>query len=133
MGGALGRSGRPSRQSDPYRSPAATPERVTDSPTQRAKHLNSLNGTTQGQRTLNYRLRYVTIGNMTDMPFTEALQQAIRDSGLPYLQLEQETGVHRASISRFMSGERSLRLDVADKLAAYLGLTAATGKKKLKG
>jgi plasmid maintenance system antidote protein VapI len=67
---------------------------------------------------------------MADMPFTDALRQAIRDSGLPYLQLEQETGVHRASISRFMTGERSLRLDVADKLATYLGLTVKVVKKR---
>jgi len=70
---------------------------------------------------------------MADMPFTEALRQAIRDSELPYLKLEQKTGVHRASISRFMTGERSLRLDVADKLAAYLGLRLTVTKKKLKG
>ena len=30
--------------------------------------------------------------------------------------------VRRASISRFVRGERSLRLDAADKLAAYFGL-----------
>ncbi|HJZ58788.1 MAG TPA: helix-turn-helix transcriptional regulator [Gemmataceae bacterium] len=70
---------------------------------------------------------------MADMPFTEALRRAIRDSGLPYLQLEQATGVHRASISRFMTGERSLRLDVADKLADYLGLKLNVSKKKPKG
>ena len=56
------------------------------------------------------------------------LNLAVQDSGLPYLTLEQETGVHRASISRFMAGERSLRLDVADKLAAFLGLEVRTAK-----
>jgi hypothetical protein len=72
---------------------------------------------------------HVTIGNMAGMSFTEALRQSIRESGLPYLTLEQETGVHRASISRFMAGERSLRLDVADKLAAYFGLEVRAAKK----
>jgi transcriptional regulator with XRE-family HTH domain len=67
---------------------------------------------------------------MADLPLTDALRRAIRDSGLPYLKLEQETGVHRASISRFMAGERSLRLDVADKLAGYLGLTLTSITKK---
>jgi plasmid maintenance system antidote protein VapI len=67
---------------------------------------------------------------MADMPFTEALRRAIRESGLPYLTLEQETGVHRASISRFMADERSLRLDVADKLAAYLGLEVKAKRAK---
>lgn len=69
---------------------------------------------------------------MAKEPFTDALRQAIVESGLPYLQLEQATGVHRASISRFVAGGRSLRLDVADKLAAYLGLIVSQ-KLKLKG
>ncbi len=77
--------------------------------------------------------RCVTIDNMADMPLSGALRRAIRDSGLSYLKLEQETGVHRASVSRFVAGERSLRLDVADKLAAYLGLTLAPAEKKPKG
>ena len=62
---------------------------------------------------------------MGDAPFTDALRAAIRASGRSYLELEKATGVHRASISRFMAGSRSLRLDVADKLAVYLDLTAA--------
>ena len=36
--------------------------------------------------------------------------------------IEQETGVPRASIGRFLRGERTLRLDIADKLAKYLDL-----------
>lgn len=55
-------------------------------------------------------------------PITDRLRQAIIDSGIPYLKIEQATGVQRASISRFVNGKQSLRLDVADKLAAYLGL-----------
>ena len=39
-----------------------------------------------------------------------------------YLALEKETGVQRASIRRFVNGERTLRLDVADKLADFFGL-----------
>jgi transcriptional regulator with XRE-family HTH domain len=67
---------------------------------------------------------------MADMPLSGALRRAIRDSGLSYLKLEQETGVHRASVSRFVAGDRSLRLDVADKLAAYLGLTLAPAEEE---
>jgi plasmid maintenance system antidote protein VapI len=58
-------------------------------------------------------------------PLTDPLRQAIRDSGLPLLRLSQETGVVRASLIRFVRGETSLRLDVADKLAAYFGLALA--------
>src|SRR5262249_53604797 len=35
--------------------------------------------------------------------------------------LEQRSGVKRASLMRFMRGEQSLRLDLADKLAAFFG------------
>lgn len=75
----------------------------------------------------------VTIGNMASMPFAEALRRAIRDSGLPYLTLEQKTGVHRASISRFMAGQRTLRLNVADQLAAFFGLKVIPSKPEPKG
>jgi plasmid maintenance system antidote protein VapI len=36
--------------------------------------------------------------------------------------LQRETGVTRASITRFVEGRQSLRLDMAYRLAAYLGL-----------
>lgn len=74
------------------------------------------------------------IHNMaTANPITDVLRQAIIDSGLPLLKIEQDTGVQRASVSRFVRGLNSLRLDVADKLAAYLGLTLTPTKKKPKG
>ena len=56
-------------------------------------------------------------------PLAEPLKQAIVESGLPLLTLEQRTGVLRANIMRFVRGETSMRLDNADKLAAYLGLS----------
>lgn len=59
---------------------------------------------------------------------TEVLQATIRDSELPLLRLSKESGVARASLIRFMRGERSLRLDVADKLAEYFGLELTRGK-----
>ncbi len=59
---------------------------------------------------------------MNTTPITDTLRRAIVESGLPYLTLERETGVARASIMRFVTGERSLRLDVADRLAAFFGL-----------
>jgi len=54
---------------------------------------------------------------------TEVLRQAIVDSGLPLLRLSKESGVERASLRRFVIGERSLRLDMADKLAEYFELS----------
>ena len=53
---------------------------------------------------------------------TESLRQRIVDSELPLLTLGQATGVKRQSIMRFLRGERSLRLDIADKLASYFQL-----------
>jgi hypothetical protein len=48
--------------------------------------------------------------------------EAIAQGQTNYLTLERETGVARASIRRFVKGERTLRLDMADRLAAYFGL-----------
>ncbi len=53
---------------------------------------------------------------------TEALREAIVKSGIAHIALERATGVKRASIARFIRGERSLRLDKADALAEYFGL-----------
>jgi plasmid maintenance system antidote protein VapI len=53
---------------------------------------------------------------------SDALRKAIANSSLAHIAIERATGVKRASIMRFMRGETSLRLDMADKLAAYFGL-----------
>ncbi len=57
-----------------------------------------------------------------ESPITALLRKTIAESGVPYLVLHRETGVARASIIRFVRGDTSLRLDVADKLAARFGL-----------
>lgn len=67
-------------------------------------------------------------------PMTDPLRQAIADSGLPLLRLSKATGVQRTSLIRFVRGETSLHLDIADRLAEYFGLelqpTTAKGKAK---
>ncbi len=60
---------------------------------------------------------------------TEALREAIADSDLSFKALERETGVVRQSLMKFMRGETSLRLDIADKLARFFGLHVVPGKK----
>lgn len=50
------------------------------------------------------------------------LRTAIRRSGKPIYQLAAESGVPHPSIFRFMSGQRDIRLETAEKLAATLGL-----------
>jgi plasmid maintenance system antidote protein VapI len=70
-------------------------------------------------------------------PISDVLRRAILDSGLPLLRIAKETGVQRASLSRFVRGKNSLRLDMADKLATYFGLelvkSAKPDKKNAKG
>jgi len=56
------------------------------------------------------------------MPISDLLRRTIQDSGIPFLTLEKETGVLRQSVMRFVSGQTSLHLDSADKLATYFGL-----------
>ena len=53
---------------------------------------------------------------------SEVLRKAIADSGMSDLAIQKATGVNRQSIARFMRGETGLRLDVADRLAAYFGI-----------
>jgi hypothetical protein len=72
--------------------------------------------------------RGVIFGNMRSRSISDVLRAAIRESGIPLLQLQNATGVHRASISRFLSGARSMHLDIADKLAERLGLELRTVK-----
>jgi plasmid maintenance system antidote protein VapI len=64
---------------------------------------------------------------------SDALRRAIRESGIPYLALAQATGVQRASIQRFIDGRTSLRLDKADKLAAYFGLELRPAERRKDG
>ena len=56
-------------------------------------------------------------------PIAEALRRAIVGSGMSYKSLSRDSGVARASIQRFIDGRQSLRLDMADRLADYFGLT----------
>jgi plasmid maintenance system antidote protein VapI len=55
-------------------------------------------------------------------PITALLRQSIVESGVSYNALQKATGVTRASIMRFVRGDQSIRLDMADRLAEYFGL-----------
>jgi plasmid maintenance system antidote protein VapI len=67
------------------------------------------------------------------MGLAETLRAVIEESGLPLLKLEQQTGVKRASIRRFLDHERTLRLDIADRLADYFGVRVLPPVKRRKG
>jgi transcriptional regulator with XRE-family HTH domain len=53
----------------------------------------------------------------------DGLRQALTNSGKTSYQLMAETGVNHGVILRFMKGERDIRLETAEKLAAAVGLT----------
>ena len=59
---------------------------------------------------------------------TEALRQALGESEISFLALERETGIKRQSLMKFARGEQSLRLDIADRLAEFFGLTVVKRK-----
>lgn len=76
---------------------------------------------------LTSKINYVIIINMAKQPLatgpiTDPLKQAIDQSGKSLRSIEIATGVNRASLMRFMRGETSLRLDMADRLAEFFGL-----------
>jgi len=56
------------------------------------------------------------------MKLQDALRQAITRSGLSYYQLSKDSGVNAVIISRFVAGERDLRLQTASRLAKALKL-----------
>ncbi|MDM8008616.1 MAG: hypothetical protein QUV05_20955 [Phycisphaerae bacterium] len=53
---------------------------------------------------------------------SQALRQAIIDSGLNTLRIEEATGVNNAVLSRFLREERGLNLATVDALADMLDL-----------
>ena len=58
---------------------------------------------------------------------SEALKRAIRTSGKTEYQIANDAGVSRIVISRFLAGERDIRMATADKLADVLGLKLGAG------
>lgn len=61
---------------------------------------------------------------------TEALKRAIRESGESLYAICKATDFNPDSLSRFMRGEQSLRLDLADKLAAYFEIECQQKRRK---
>ncbi|HHH76271.1 MAG TPA: hypothetical protein ENL03_04535 [Phycisphaerae bacterium] len=61
---------------------------------------------------------------------TETLKIAVRDSGESLYAICKATGLNEDSLSRFMRGRQSLRLDLADKLATHLGIECRQSKRR---
>lgn len=58
---------------------------------------------------------------------SEALKHAIRHSDRTEYQIAKSAGVSQIVISRFLAGERDIRMATADRLAEALGLKLGTG------
>ena len=58
----------------------------------------------------------------THKTMTDALKQAVQESGESLYAICKATGLNEDSLSRFMRGRQSLRLDLADRLAAHFGI-----------
>ena len=61
--------------------------------------------------------------------FPELLRETIQQSEKSRYAIAKETGVSAGVLSRFVSGERSITIDTADKLCHALGLTVKTKTK----
>ncbi|HEV3256906.1 MAG TPA: helix-turn-helix transcriptional regulator [Gemmataceae bacterium] len=57
---------------------------------------------------------------------SQALKDAVRASDKSIYQIAQDAGVSQIVVSRFLSGERDIRMATADKLAEALGLKLAS-------
>lgn len=71
----------------------------------------------------------IIITMATSRTMTDLLREALGEVDNLH-QLERETGVQRASMYRFLAGTQSLRLDKADILAAYFGITSTRKRKR---
>jgi Helix-turn-helix len=58
-------------------------------------------------------------------PFSQALKEALQASSKSMDEIAHDAGVAPMIVSRFLSGERDIRMATADKLAAALGLRLA--------
>jgi hypothetical protein len=61
-------------------------------------------------------------------PLSDSLKQALRASDKTMYQIAQEAGISQIVLTRFLSGERDIRMATADKLAEALGLRLLAGK-----
>ncbi len=60
---------------------------------------------------------------------TDQIRDAVKVSKLSHYRLCKETGIDKASLSKFMSGERpGLSMDALNKLAALLKLRVVTDR-----
>ncbi len=67
------------------------------------------------------------------LKLTDQVRKAINDCGETRYRICQETGIDKATMSRFMSGERGLSMEALDAVADYLRLSIMSDQKPVKG
>ena len=82
-------------------------------------------------RELDFRRRYGKNSYMSKRTksMSELLRIAITNAK-SLRSVELETGIKRQSLATFLRGESTLRLDAADKLAAYFGISVTVDQRK---
>lgn len=60
---------------------------------------------------------------------TAALLATIRERGQSLYSICKVTGIQKTALGRFVAGKQSLRLDIADRLAAHFGLELVNAAK----
>jgi transcriptional regulator with XRE-family HTH domain len=60
-----------------------------------------------------------------DQTLADQLREAMAKSGLTNYRIGKDAGVDQAVLSRFVSGERNISLEVADRICKLLGLEFA--------
>ena len=58
-----------------------------------------------------------------DVAISEKLRERIANCGLTQQELAKETKISQPTISRFMTGERGMRLDAVETLCDFFNLT----------
>jgi plasmid maintenance system antidote protein VapI len=53
----------------------------------------------------------------------DQLREAVKGCGLTHYRIAKESGVQQTILSRFVTGERNVQLDTAEKLAVYFGMS----------
>lgn len=53
---------------------------------------------------------------------SEQIRRAVESSGKTITELSHQTGIHKSTLSRFLSGERGLPMNTLDVLGKHLGL-----------
>jgi plasmid maintenance system antidote protein VapI len=58
----------------------------------------------------------------------DQLRAALVASDLSHYRISKDTGISQPVVTRFINGDRDLRLETAGKLAAYLGMRLTEAK-----